>query len=284
MNPLTRLGADIAVGFVSGVLSGMFGIGGGIVTTPAIRLLLGYPALVAVGTPLLVILPTTVTGAWSYARSRLVDMRAGVSLGLWGIPASVLGALATRFVGGQVVLVLTAALIIWVAFDMLWHAWRSRAQYVPSAEEGEEPVLAVDGSGDTTDAALDAAGPPSPWWRWAWMGLLTGGYSGFLGLGGGFVLVPLLNRRAGMPLKRSIGTSLVAIGILAVPGVITHFALGNVDVSLGFALMLGAIPGALIGARITRQATDRWIRVAFAVMLLAVGAWLAIAELTGKAT
>lgn len=291
MLPTVRVVADVAVGFVSGILSGMFGIGGGIVTTPAIRLLLGYPALVAVGTPLLAILPTTLSGAWSYSRSRLVDVRAGVAIGLWGVPASIVGALATKLVGGNVVLLLTAALIGYVAVDMLWHAWRSRDEFMPSPAEGEEPVLARAGRqighrGDPVAAADAPASPavprgagPSSWWRWAGLGLVAGAYSGFLGLGGGFVLVPLLDRRAGMPIKRAIGTSLVSISILAVPGIVTHWALGNIDVSLGLLLVVGSVPGALLGARITRNAQDRWVRAGFAVLLLGVGTWLAVAEL-----
>jgi uncharacterized membrane protein YfcA len=299
----------VAVGAVSGLLSGMFGIGGGIITTPAIRVMLGYPALVAVGTPLLVIVPTTLTGAWSYNRSGLADVRAGVLIGAFGIPSAVLGALATRLVGGTVVLLLTALLILYVAGDMLWHAWRSRGDDAAlAAEEGEEPVLAATGaSADAAPAlappAIPAVGPvaarestpaPAPkaarvparvkppgLWTWVVLGLITGGYSGFLGLGGGFVLVPLLQRLAGMPIKRAIGTSLVAISILAVPGVATHWALGNIDPRLALALLVGSVPFALVGARITRVSHDRTVRIGFAALLLAVGAWLAIAEIAG---
>ncbi len=283
--------AQVAVGFATGILSGMFGIGGGIATTPAIRLLLGFPALVAVGTPLLVVLPTTLTGAWSYRRNGLADLRVGVTVGLWGAPAAAVGAAATRFVGGTVVLLLTAALIAWVAGDMLWHAFRTRGGAGGRAVfEGEEPVLVdLDAAPDeSSDAATPgpiatdrAPGEPARrrWWQWAFLGLATGVYSGFLGLGGGFVLVPLLERRAGMPIKRAIGTSLVAISILAIPGIATHWYLGHIVPTLAFWLAVGSVPGALLGARITRGASDRWVRVGFAVMLLAVGAWLAVAEI-----
>ena len=277
--------AAVAVGAVSGVLAGMFGIGGGIITTPAIRLVLGYPSLIAVGTPLLAILPTTVSGGWSYARNGLADVRTGLVIGAWGIPAAVLGALATRLVGGTFVLVVTAALILYTAGDMLWHAFvstRDRESRAP--EEGEEPVLASaedlapEKDGPSAASAASAAPRAS---RFAAIGVTAGAYSGFLGLGGGFVLVPLLNRATGMPIKRAIGTSLVAIGVLSIPGIVTHYALGNIDVALGLALMVGAVPGALLGARITRAASDKAVRIAFAVMLLSVGAWLAVSELAG---
>ena len=99
-----RAALTAAVGFVSGVLSGMFGIGGGIITTPAIRLLLGYPALVAVGTPLPVIIPGALTGAVSLRAVRPRGRAAGLTLGAWGAVASVGGAALTRIVGGRIVL------------------------------------------------------------------------------------------------------------------------------------------------------------------------------------
>ena len=272
--------AAVAVGAVSGVLSGMFGIGGGIITTPAIRLILGYPPLVAVGTPLLVILPTTVSGGWSYARAGLADVRTGLTIGAWGIPAAVLGALATRLVGGTVVLVLTAALILYTSGDLLWHASRStRQRHLKAPEEGEEPVLVRPEDADPVPGSGSSTRPGAL--LLALIGLSAGAYSGFLGLGGGFVLVPLLSRLAGMPIKRAIGTSLIAIGVLSIPGIATHYALGNIDVMLGAALIIGSAPGALVGARITRASSDKAVRIAFAVMLLAVGLWLGISELAG---
>jgi hypothetical protein len=275
----------VAVGAVSGLLSGMFGIGGGIITTPAIRIMLGYSALVAVGTPLLVIVPTTITGAWSYRRAGLTDVRAGLLIGAFGIPSAILGALATRYVGGTIVLLLTALLILYTAGDVLWHAWRSRGTEASLApEEGEEPVLAPGTEVVAPEAELPtvsgpegAAGLPT----WALLGVVTGAYSGFLGLGGGFVLVPLLQRWARMPIKCAIGTSLVAISLLAIPGVATHWALGHIDPWLAAALLVGSVPAALVGARVTRASRDRTVRIGFAILLLCVGVWLAVAELAG---
>ena len=91
------------------------------VTTPAIRLLLGQPALMAVGTPLPVIIPTAIVGSISYARRGLADVRAGIIIGLWGAAASVLGAYFSDLVGGSVVMIATAALILYLAVDMLVH-------------------------------------------------------------------------------------------------------------------------------------------------------------------
>jgi uncharacterized membrane protein YfcA len=251
----------VAVGFVSGVLSGQFGIGGGLVTTPAIRLLLGYPALIAVGTPLLVILPTALTGALSYARRGLVDVRAGIVMGVFGVAASVAGALGSDLAGGPVVMVLTAAMILWVAADMAVRARR---------DQGAEPVVQP----ETAD------GPPRlSLSRLAVIGLVAGFYSGLLGLGGGFVVVPALTRWLGLPLKRALGTSLVVVAVLAVPGTITHYLLGHVDLTLAAWLVLGSVPGALVGARFTAVARERTVAIAFSCVLALAGLALAGTEL-----
>jgi len=269
----------VGIGFVSGVLSGMFGIGGGIVTTPAIRLILGAPALVAVGTPLPVIFPSAVTGALNYHRRDSLDVRVGVVCGLAGSLFAVIGALATRYVGGTVVLLATAALILYTAADMLLQVVRPPRLGLQAAEERDAFARP-----EAVQARLDSATAPegrpqAPIWRLALIGGVTGLYSGFLGLGGGFVLVPMLTRWLRFDIKRAIGTSLLAIAILAVPGTITHALMGHIDWRLAGALMIGVIPGAWLGSRITLGSSDRATRIAFAVMLLAVGGWLAAAEL-----
>jgi uncharacterized protein len=266
----------VGIGFVSGVLSGAFGIGGGIITTPGIRLLVGAPALIAVGTPLPVIIPSAITGSLNYHREGSLDTRVAIWCGAFGSLLAVLGALATRYVGGTVVLLATAALILYTAADMILQVLRPPRLGLRGSEERQAFVQEAGADGATP---AGASGSQVPLWKLAIIGGLTGAYSGFLGLGGGFVLVPMLTRWLRFDIKRAIGTSLMAIAILAVPGTITHALLGHVDWRLAAALAVGVIPGAWIGSRMTLGSSDRTIRIAFAVMLLLVGSWLAVAEL-----
>jgi uncharacterized membrane protein YfcA len=265
----------VSVGLVSGVLAGAFGIGGGLLTTPAIRLLLGYPALIAVGTPLPVILPGAIAGASSYLRRGLADVRAGVIMGLVGSVGSIAGAYFSRLAGGPAVMVVTAVAMAWAATDMLLQERRARgeeAAVVPGECETDPSAgLLVQG------AVSQRASVP----RIAAIGLLAGVYSGFLGLGGGFVIVPALSRFCGFPVKRAIGTSLVTVAVLAVPGTVTHAALGHIDWQLALLLSLGVVPGALLGARMARSASDSRMRLAFAGLLIVVGFWLAVSEIAG---
>jgi uncharacterized membrane protein YfcA len=270
----------IAVGLVSGLLSGQFGIGGGLVTTPAIRLLLGYPALIAVGTPLLVILPTALAGAVSYARRGLADLRAGLVMGMVGALGSVAGASASQLLGGSTIMIATAAMMLYVAVDMANQTARGR---VTDTEAGVGTSEA-----DPAEAHVPAATPRpparGPLWRFAAIGAVAGVYSGLLGLGGGFIVVPALMRWLGFPLKRAIGTSLVTVAILAVPGTVTHYLLGNVDLALAALLVVGTVPGAIVGARLTALARERVVGIAFSVVLGATGLILGgveIARLVG---
>jgi uncharacterized membrane protein YfcA len=264
--------ATVAVGLASGVLAGAFGIGGGLFTTPAITLLLGYPALIAVGTPLPVIVPGALTGALSYHRRGLADVRAGLTMALVGTAGSVLGALLTRYVGGAAVLLVTAAVILWASADMLLkQRGAASSPAVPGEAECDEGLTSA-----------QAYGPARPRaWVLVAIGAAAGLYSGFLGLGGGFVIVPALMRWCGMPVKRAIGTSLLTIAVLAIPGTLAHWYLGNIDWSLAALLAIGVVPGAVIGARLTEQASDRSVRFAFAVMLGVVGIWLAVSQVLG---
>lgn len=255
---LARAASAIAIGAVSGVLSGAFGIGGGIVTTPAIRLILRAPALVAVGTPLPVILPGALTGAWTYAKRGLADVRSGIVIGSVGAVASVLGALGSAAAGGKAVMLATAALILYVAGDTL--LWAVREASSSPRRPAAEPRLV----------------------QLAAVGAAAGLYSGFLGLGGGFVIVPLLVRWLKFDTKRAIGTSLVAVAMLAVPGSIAHYALGHVDLALAAGLVLGVVPGAAAGSRLTVLAKEATVRYAFAAMLVCVALWLAAGELMSR--
>lgn len=267
------------VGLGAGVLSGMFGIGGGLVTTPAIRMLLGAPALIAVGTPLPVIIPTAITGAVSYASRRLANVRVGVTIGATGAVTAIAGAWASRLAGGAAVMLATAAVIIVAAADMLHQSLSGSLASTVIDESG----LSV----ERNPAEESSRSSEGTAWRHprtvgtVALGIIAGLYSGFLGLGGGFVIVPVLTRFFEMPVKRAIGTSLVAVAIMAVPGTAAHALLGHIDWGMAAVLTVGSIPGAIAGAALTVAARERHIRIAFAVLLIATAIALGGTELAG---
>ncbi len=235
----------LALGVVTGVLSGAFGVGGAVISTPGVRLL-GASAFVAVGTTLPSIVPGAAVGAARYFREGLIDRRALAATAPAGILAAVVGSLASHAIpgGGHWLMVLTAALLGVTAFRMARSALAS-----PGPGSVEQPP--------PRRGANAAAG----------VGATAGVLSGLLGVGGGLVLVPGFSEVLGLPLKSAIATSLACVGIFAIPGTLTHALLGDIDWRLALLLTLAAVPGARLGAAIAIRASDRRLRLAVAAVL-----------------
>jgi hypothetical protein len=111
------------------------------------------------------------------------------------------------------------------------------------------------------------------------IGLVAGSISGFLGVGGGIVLVPALTLLLGFSMHDAIGTSLLAMAIYSVPGSAGHFLLGHVDVGLLVPIAMGSIAGAQIGARFTVKTGERKLRLLFSAFLFLVAIFMAVFEI-----
>jgi uncharacterized membrane protein YfcA len=244
----------IAIGVGAGVLSGIFGVGGGIVMTPAIDAFLPVTPIQAIATPLPVIFPTSITGAYTYARAGEVDRTAAWWMVPTGLIGSVLGALGTELIDPTLLLLITAALLGWQSIGIV----RGRA---PRGAEEETPARDV------------------PHTTFALIGFGAGVVSGLLGIGGGLVMVPLLAGWCGMPLKRALGTSLLTIWALVIPGTIVHAFLGNIDWWVALFLTIGAVPGARLGAILALGTGERTLRTVVGGGLFVIAVVYAAAQL-----
>jgi uncharacterized membrane protein YfcA len=242
----------LLVGFVTGVLSGMFGIGGAVVSTPAIRAL-GATALEAVGSTLPSVLPSSISGSLRYQREHMILGRVVAWVAPFGVVASVAGSRLSESVpgNGHALMLLTAALVAYTAYRTA----------IPNAR------------------ALERASMRDEWWRLAVIGFAAGGLSGLLGVGGGILMVPAFSTWVGIPLKETIATSLACVGIFAIPGTLTHWYLGHIDWAFAIPLAIGVIPGAQIGAHFTITASDRRLRYTVGAALGIISVVYAIGEL-----
>jgi uncharacterized membrane protein YfcA len=255
----------LCVGFVTGVLSGMFGVGGAVVSTPAIRAL-GATAFESVASTLPSIFPSAVSGSVRYGREGLISSRIVVWVSITGIFAAVGGALLVGVVPGQghLLMIITAGLIAFTAFRM----GRPALQTAELA-----PADLVDPVGDLVEPVEDVTSPHegeavrAEWWRLAIIGVGAGALSGLLGLGGGIILVPAFVTWVRLGLKQSLGTSLACVGVLALPSTITHTLLGNINWAFAIPLSIGVIPGAQLGAHLAIRSSDRTLRLLVAAVL-----------------
>ena len=110
------------------------------------------------------------------------------------------------------------------------------------------------------------------------IGLVAGLASGYVGVGGGFIMVPLMLSIIGIPMRKASGTSLIAVMILAIPGVIEQGIIGNINYLAGIAIVIGTIPGAVIGARLVTKVPERTLRLLFGCFLIVVAVMLVLNE------
>ena len=245
----------LLVGFFGGLFSGFFGIGGASVTIPLLRIFLGVPGHTALGTSLLLVVPTAATGAYVFYRRGLLKLKTIALCGVSGIAFSLIGATLTLGVSGSILMLLTAGVLL--LFSALL------------AIDREKGIYGLEGPQSTFQKAS----------RSVFIGAVAGFSSGFLGIGGGVILIPLLVFLRKIPLHKSIAASLGIITIYAIPGSLAHFAFGHVDATLFLILVCGQVAGAYIGAKNASQMRAEDLKRLSAAFLGALGVLLAAFEL-----
>lgn len=251
MNPLTAHDLHVAeIGAGVGFLSGMLGKGGSAVTTPLLRVFLGVPAFAALASPLPSAIPTALSASWAYRGRGLVDVDAVKITCAWGVPATVLGSLASRWVGGKPLMVLTALFVMGLGASLSIHG-HSMPQ-----EPGEDAPRGAAARLKLTVIAIS-----------------VGVFSGLLANTGGILYAPLFIQWVKMPVKRALATSLIVSAVLAIPGVLTHWWLGHVDWRIVVLLSVGAIPCSYLGASLAMKMKSRTLIRVYGGLLIAFGVY-----------
>ncbi len=269
------------VGVGVGILSGLLGIGGGVIMVPLFRLGFGLEAIAATATSLFTIIPTSVSGMAKHARNKTSVPKIGAVCGLFGACLSPVGVWAANVSPDWLIMAVAAVIIAYSAVTMLSKAIKS-----PKKQKDDACVAA---KGAASDSGVAEESPehafvssfrftPALIAKTAAIGIFAGFMSGYVGVGGGFVMVPLFISLLGVPMKLASGTSLTAVCILAVPGVIEQALLGNVDFAIGIAMAVGSIPGAIMGANLVKRIPERTLRIFFACFLAVVAVVLVLNE------
>lgn len=280
----------VLVGVGIGVLSGLLGIGGGTIMVPVLRLGYGLDAFMATATSLFAIIPISLAGAITHIRARSCFPKLGLLLGIAGAVTSSAGVYLGSISPSWLIMLAAAIIIVYSAFTMLRKALRmgkgGTDPSVAGGQKGIDPATPTGNKGTDPHGAHEAKQTPPCAFAFTRknvalavvIGLIAGFASGYVGVGGGFIMVPLMTAWLGIPMKRTSGTSLIAIIILAIPGVIQQAFLGHIDYLAGIMLCVGAIPGAVFGARLVPRVPERTLRFIFAGLLAVAAVMLVINE------
>lgn len=287
------------IGVIIGIFSGLLGIGGGTLMVPIFRLGFGMSAISSTATSLFTIIPTSLAGLITHVKNKTCIPKVGVLCGLGGACTSPLGVYLASISPSWAIMLAAAAIIGYSSYSM----FRKAIRMPKIAPQGESAVTgkdlekeaekaaraaqaaqaaAVQGKGQPTttkavaNATKTASAPKEEPFKLSikkvalclLIGLIAGLASGYVGVGGGFIMVPLFISLLGIMMRQASGTSLVAVTILAIPGVVEQGLLGHIDYIAGIAMAVGSIPGAVIGASLIRKVPERKLRFVFGAFLL----------------
>jgi uncharacterized protein len=264
----------LGLGGLVGVLSGLFGVGGGFLITPLL-FFIGVPPTVAVATGANQVVASSVSGVLAHLKRKTVDIRMGIVLLAGGIAGSALGIWAFNVLSrlGQIDLVVQLSYVMFlgmVGILMLQESLRAmnrsrKGTALPARRQHmwvHRMPLKVK---FRTSGLYISIIPPFL------VGLFVGVLAAVMGVGGGFIMVPAMIYLLGMPTKVVVGTSLFQIIFVAGFTTFMHaFTNQSVDLMLAMLLIAGGVVGAQIGTRIGGRLKAEQLRVLLALLVLAV--------------
>ncbi len=278
VTPLIFIGA-LVLGSGIGVLTGLFGVGGGFLVTPLLNILLGVPMSIAVGTGSLLTLGTSTAGLYRRHKEHLVDYKlaivmfggnlVGVRLGdsllqsLKGLGEIAIGGTfldAVDIIPKFVFIVLLAAITGWILYDTLHN----------TAQE-DAPVTGIFGKiripPYTNFETLDH--PRMSIAAISYFGVLVGFLTGLLGIGGGVIMMPALLYLVGMRPHRSSATSLAIVFLSSLVAVISKVPQGDTSIPLAIPLLLGGTFGLQFGVSICNKTSGSNLKKYFVGVVVA---------------
>ncbi|MDR3474358.1 MAG: sulfite exporter TauE/SafE family protein [Devosia sp.] len=239
-------------GGIVGFTLGLFGGGGSILAVPLMVYLVGVPnPHIALGTSAFAVAANAAANLLPHARRGLIKWRCAGIYSVAGIFGAILGSSLGKAIDGQRLLLLFSALMLVVA-GLMFRSRRNTGN--PAA------TCTVENAPKTIGA-----------------GAVTGAFSGFFGIGGGFLIVPGLIAATGMPLLNAIGSSLVAVTAFGATTAVNYAISGWVDWPLAAVFLVGGVGGGLVGAFAANQLAQRrgLLNTLFASLIVVVALYVA---------
>lgn len=264
----------IGLGGLVGILSGMFGVGGGFLMTPLL-FFIGIPPAVAVATEANQIVASSFSGVLAHVKKQTVDFKMGTVLLVGGVIGAAFGVQVFKYLKeiGQVDLLITLSYVIFLGMigtlmfiESLGAIRRSKKKEPPKKAKRHNWIhgLPLKMRFRTSNLYISAI-PPFI------IGILVGILAAIMGVGGGFIMVPAMIYILGMPTKVVVGTSLFQIIFVTAFTTMMHATQNyTVDAVLALLLLIGGVVGAQIGTRIGVKMKAEQLRILLAIMVLGV--------------
>ena len=256
-------------GLLVGFLVGLTGVGGGSLMTPFLIAVMGVSAPTAVGTDMVFATLTKFTGSLQHYRQRSVNLEIAVFLGLGSIPAGLMGVATLEWIEGSfdaetvksIMITIIAITLVLVGASLIFR------NFMPEREEVPKPGV-WDGKGRMSNRRRAYT---------VLFGAMGGYLVGLTSIGSGSIMAVILLLLYPIAPAVIVGTDIAHATVLSLVVGIAHMTQGNVDFSLVGSLLLGGVPGVLVGSRLAPWLPGKQLKMILAVMLIFVGARLLLA-------
>ncbi len=253
------------VGLVGGTFGAMVGLGGGVFIIPALTLFLGVPIHSAISASLIAVVATSTTAAAAYVREDLSNMRLGMTMETMTVAGALVGGFVGAALSKGVLQGIFGAVMICVSVYMVVAKRAVRGSLAHDADLGALGHSYYDRNQQTVVSYRVHRLPVG-------MGVsgIAGAVSGLLGVGGGFLKVPVMVLGMGVPVRAAVSTSSFMIGVTACASSAVYFARGMIDPAVAVPVVLGTTVGAFIGSKLTLRIKSSVLTVILAVVLFAL--------------
>lgn len=231
--------AILIISIITGFSSGMFGIGGSVLATPLLLIFTDISSKSALSTPLPVAISSALSGSVLYFSKKLIDFRLALFTLIFAFPFSFLGSYLANEINITYLLIAKAMVLLFLG---LKYFFTNNFEYKESHNH------------KITFIALTGA--------------IAGFIAGILALGGGIVFVTAFRKLLRINLKKSIGTSLFCVGILAIINTFQHIIFGMIDIKTALLMMILVLPFSYLGAKISVKLKNKTITLLFGTTLI----------------
>lgn len=274
MTGIGELALLLSLGLLIGLVLGGLGGGGAVLTVPLLVFVVGQEPLAATSSSLVIVGLAALTGVGSHLRAGTVRWRTGLALGAAGVPAAYVGSLVGAAVEPDLLLLLFAVVMVVAAGAMVRRRGpRPGALPVEGPEAGPAPAPPpATGTGGTqvVDRTETDADRRAGVLTVAGVGLGVGLLTGFLGVGGGFVVVPALVVLLGLPMRLAVGTSLVVVAVNSGAALLSRMTHTELEWSVVLPFAAAAMVATLLGRRASGRVPQASLQKAFAGLLVLV--------------
>jgi len=254
---MTVLIIFLVIGFIAGILSGLFGIGGGIVIVPALILFCHFSQIAANSTSLAaLLLPVGILAVMTYYKEKLVDVRGALFIALGIFIGVIGGSVSALEIPGPLLKRLYGIFLIYIAITYIDFGSLFRRKSNCTEIVQNEPV----------------SEKQSPFFQFLLLGLAAGIMAGLFGIGGGIIIVPALISIFKYRYKTAVGTSLTALLLpVGLPGVLIYYRTGQLEIMPALLIGLGLLFGSLVGAFAAIEMPSKLIKRIYGLFILLAG-------------